>query len=328
MKLAVVIPSIREDCFRKWAAEWEEDFRETRVILVEDNPEKTFRAPSWVEHYAWQDTVREMGGDSWIIPRRADAVCSFGFLKALQGDADVIWNLNDDCYPEEAHKGAYLQRAAAAFTSVPDDSWHNTITGLYPRGYPYGIRGRMRPVVFHHGLWSNIPDLDGETQLANPDFRLPPCQSAEVVPPGKFFPMCNMNMMFRRDIAPVMYQLLMGSDQNGTPWGFDRFADIWSGLLMKKTADHLGLAVTSGTPGIRHSRASDPHRNVQLEAAGRSAHEKFWELIRDTKLTESTPAGCYPELADALDCYREPTPRAYYWHSLAAAMRVWVKWAR
>ena len=327
MKIAVVIPSIREDCFRKWAAEWEEDLRDARVILVEDNPEKTFRAPSWVEHYAWDDIDKELGPDSWIIPRRADAVCSFGFLKALQ-DADVIWNLNDDCYPEEGHRADYYQKVEAVFTSVPEDSWHNTISGIYPRGYPYGIRDKMRPVMFHHGLWSNIPDLDGETQLANPDFRLPPCGTLETVPSQKFFPMCNMNMAFRAELAPVMYQLLMGQERDGTRWGFDRFADIWSGLFMKKTVDQLGWACTSGAPGIHHSRASDPHRNVQLEAAGKIVHEGFWEYIQDVWLDGNCPAECYLELADAVDNYREPSPRAYYWRSLAAAMRVWVKWAR
>lgn len=329
MNIAVVIPTIREDCIQRWLGEWAEDLDGLRIIAVEDNPEATFSITG-AEHYSWQDIGREMGDDSWIIPRRTDGIRSFGFLKAVQGGADVIWTLDDDCYPEAERKGTYRRHLEAFFdsTPAPDDSWYNTIpgTGLFPRGYPYGIRESARPVMLHHGLWSSIPDLDGETQLANPDFRLPPCQYRDVVPSRKFFPMCIMNIAFRAEAAPVMYQLLMGQEQDGTPWGFDRFADIWAGVLMKKTIDHLGWACTSGAPSIRHSRASDPHKNVQLEAAGRIANERFWEHIQDTRLDGSTPGECYLELADAVDGCEEFSPRRDYWHSLAAAMRLWVRY--
>ena len=125
----------------------------------------------------------------------------------------------------------------------------------------------------------NIPDLDGITQLANPDLRLPPAQHVDVVPEGALFPFCIMNVAFRAEAAPLMYMLLMGQDQHGERWGFDRFDDIWGGLLVKRAADHLGWAVTSGAPSIHHSRASDPHRNAELEAAGMDAHEDFWPYI-------------------------------------------------
>jgi reversibly glycosylated polypeptide / UDP-arabinopyranose mutase len=328
MNLAVVIPSIREECMTRWMQEWQE-LKGTRIILVEDNPRATFTTSMGIEHYSWHDIDQELGSDSWIIPRRTDAICSFGFLKALQGDADVIWTLSDDCYPEEGRRGTYLHHLQAFFTSSPvaDDSWHNTIDGMYPRGYPYGVREKTREVMFHHGLWSNIPDLDGETQLANPEFRLPPCHSLEIVPSQKFFPMSNMNIMFRAELTPVMYQLLMGQDRQGHSWGFSRFADIWSGLFMKKVTDKLGWAVTSGLPSIHHSRASDPHRNVELEAPGKWVNEEFWTFVRDLSLTQDTPAGCYLEIADALERCTIETPRPYYWHSLAEAMRTWVRYA-
>jgi reversibly glycosylated polypeptide / UDP-arabinopyranose mutase len=328
MNLAVVIPSIREECMARWIQEWQE-LKGTRIILVEDNPAATFTTNMGIEHYSWHDIDQELGSDSWIIPRRADAICSFGFLKAIQGGADVIWNLNDDCYPEVGRRGTYLSRMESIFESdrYMDDSWHNTIDGMDPRGYPYSVREKTREVMFHHGLWSNIPDLDGETQLANPKFRLPSCHSLEVIPTGKFFPMCNMNMIFRAELTPVMYQLLMGQDRQGNRWGFDRFADIWSGLFMKKVADRLGYAVTSGLPSIHHSRASDPHRNLELEAPGRVAHEEFWVFMRDLGLTRDTPADCYLEMAEAVERCTIETPRPYYWRSLAAAMRIWVRYA-
>ena len=108
MTVAVVVPTIREDCALRWLDEWKDDLAGARVILVEDNPEPTF-AITGAEHYSWADFRRELGADEWIIPRRTAACRSFGYLKALQGGADIIWTLSDDCYPEEARRGRYLE---------------------------------------------------------------------------------------------------------------------------------------------------------------------------------------------------------------------------
>lgn len=327
MKLAVVIPTIREQCAIRWIGEWEE-LGDTRIILVEDNPEKTFKL-SGVEHYSWQDIDSDLGDDAWIIPRRTSACRSYGFLKALEGGADIIWTTDDDCYPEEGRKGLFLKQLEQNFsevittTDVTDGWWNTTYSaGIYPRGYPYRIR---RQVMVHHGLWSNVPDLDGITQLANPGLRLGPAEHVDVVPDGAFFPFCIMNVAFRREAAPLLYMLLMGQDLDGERWGFDRFDDIWAGLFVKRTADHLRYAVTSGAPSVHHSRASDPHRNAELEAPGMAAHEDFWEHIAAAPLTASTPGGCYAELADAVAAFPGEPPRPGYWRDLAAAMRLWAR---
>ena len=107
MTVAVVVPTIREDCALRWLDEWKDDLAGARVILVEDNPEPTF-AITGAEHYSWRDFA-ELGADEWIIPRRTSACRSFGFLKALEGGADIIWTLDDDCYPEDARRGRYLE---------------------------------------------------------------------------------------------------------------------------------------------------------------------------------------------------------------------------
>ena len=329
-RIAVVLPTNREECVRKWLREWSGDFADNvHVIIVEDNPSRSFDFGMYkVEHYAWDDFDAELGDDSWIIPRRNAAINSYGFLKARQSGADLIWNLNDDCYPEERHRGNYLKywESFLDTSTVPVDPWWNTIafTGGYPRGYPYEIRDKTRKLVLHHGLWSGIPDLDGKTQLENPNFRLPSCEFRDVVPSTKFFPMSSMNIIFRAELVPIMYQLLMGQDLDGVSWGFSRFDDIWSGLFMKKIVDHLGWACTSGAPSIYHDRASDPHRNAEAEAPGIKAHEELWPYIQDVWLEGTTPESCYLELADAIDNFHGFSPRSGYWKSLAAAMRRWV----
>jgi hypothetical protein len=322
VRIAVVVPTIREDCMQKFLAEWREELADVRLIVVEDNPEKTFDIGG-CEHYSWRDIDADLGPYSWIIPRRTSACRSYGFYRAYQGGADVIWTLDDDCYPEQWRRGHYLEMLTERFGSLPDDSWHNTLPShhkMFPRGYPYDIRGDRQSVMVHHGMWSSHPDFDGLTQKANPDFRLLSDVRVERIPTGKLFPMCVMNLAFRAEMVPAMYMLLMGCQKDGeTRWGFDRFDDIWAGLFVKRIVDHFGWAVTSGSPSIKHSKASNADTNIRLEAAGIKVHELFWRYIASVPLTADTVAGCYQQLAIAVGRFNG----ADYWTQLGVAMSTW-----
>lgn len=324
MKAAVVVPTIREECLKRWLDEWRDDLADARVIVVEDNPDRSFAVPGDVEHYCWRDIDGDLGEKAWIIPRRTSAVRSYGFWKAWQGGAEVIWTTDDDCYPEEPWRGRYLARLRAILRSqVGQGSWHDTIAGRGmppPRGFPYRLRGQHRPVMVHHGLWSNVPDFDGLTQKANPDLRLPPAHGTETIPCGQFFPFCIMNVAFRAEMLPALYMLLMGQDQQGMPWGFSRFDDIWAGLFLKRITDHLGCAITSGAPSVHHSKASKADDNIRLEAAGIAAHEDFWPYVAGIPLTGTTVLECYRELARAVAAYH---PGHQYWPRLGEAMTIW-----
>ena len=43
MRAAVVVPTIRESSILEFLAAWETEFSEHQVIVVEDNPERTFQ---------------------------------------------------------------------------------------------------------------------------------------------------------------------------------------------------------------------------------------------------------------------------------------------
>lgn len=308
---------------QRFLSEWRDDFADVRIIVVEDNPEATF-AIEGCDHYSWRDIDAELGDRAWIIPRRTSACRSYGFLKALQGGADLIWTLDDDCYPEDGLRGRYLENVCDLFAEdLPNDNWYNTLPfqyRMFPRGYPYGVRDERQPVMVHHGLWSSHPDFDGMTQKANPEFRLPSATAIDRIPTGKLFPMCVMNLAFRAEMVPAMYMLLMGCRQDGeTRWSVDRFDDIWAGLFVKRICDHFGYAVTSGWPSIRHSKASNADTNIRLEAAGVRIHEGFWRYVRDIPLTADTVAGCYWQLATAVACFSG----TQYWRHLGEAMGIW-----
>lgn len=332
----VVIASNREESMRRWLPAWRDDLRDARVILVEDSPAKTFDLDTTgygsFEHYAWDDVDRDLGGASWVIPRRTSAVKSYGFLKAK---GDVTWTLDDDCFPEDYRKGQYLYFIDRILSStVTDHEWVNTMPSgwLYPRGYPYGIREEKR-VMVHHGLWSNIPDLDGVTALEHPTFRTGEARDLDVVPYGKMFPMCGMNLAFQPEMLPAMYFMLQGHAQTNARWleklPFDRFDDIWAGLFVKKITDYLGYAVTTGYPSIVHTKESDPRTRVEKEAPGIKVHEALWRQVADTSLAGAAGAWeCYDRLAGSVELFGRVDPEhKYYWHKLARAMRTWTELA-
>ncbi len=320
-RFVIVIPTIRQESITPFMGAWEKEFKNSRVIIVEDNPEKTFELPEWVEHYSWKEIDKELGERSWIIPRRTSAIRSFGFYKAWKTKEDYILTLDDDCLPETRFtKGGYLRQIFQNLQKEwGNDSWFNTIEDLpvFPRGYPYEIRKQNQKTVIHHGLWSNIPDLDGLTQKKNPRFRTPQFSEIAKVPYGKFFPMCGMNLAFRREIIPALYFMLMGQDSNGKKWPYDRFDDIWAGIFMKKICDHLGLAVSSGGPSILHSRASNVDVNIAKEKSGMVDNEWLWKSVRDFSLKGNTVKDCYQELGVQI------ATKGGYWKKLGDAMRIW-----
>jgi len=201
--------------------------------------------------------------------------------------------------------------------------YFNTMSGrvidyhhLYPRGYPYS--GRFKEVVLCHGLWNNVPDFDGETQLKYPDVKIK-CvgTEAQTIPKGICYPMCGMNVAVKREVIPAFYFPLMGQDTGGRPWGMHRFGDIWAGLFSKKIIDHLDKAVVSGSPIIHHDRASDPNKNFDLERKAREANEILFDLIPTISLKGKTYKDCYKEIARALPQTSD------YFKNLSKAMNLW-----
>lgn len=313
MRAAIVVPTIREKLISSFLQAWKHAFSDQLVIVVEDNPERTFDVSlPGAQHYCWADIDEELGRDSWIIPRRTDCVRSYGYYKACSAGVDLIVTLDDDCYPlgdrfVERHYEKLLQPG-------DEDAWVSTGQGLLPRGMPYQARQRPFECVINHGLWSKVPDFDAVTQLLNERLCREFNPIEQVIPRGKFFPMCGMNLAFKPKIAPAMYFLLMGKD-----WPFDRFGDIWCGIFSKKICDYLGFAVRSGEPRIEHQRASNVWTNLRKEMPGYEVNEELWRAVDSVVLTKDTVRDAYKELARKLPMAGE------YWERLRRAMTIWAE---
>jgi len=245
------------------------------------------------------------------------------FLSWRHG-CEYILTLDDDCYPLDLEATTFLDTHLTAFCQ---DLWFRTISGIEPRGIPYGNRGRLQ-VLLNHGLWTGAPDLDAPRSLVESrnGTKVMLRAEREVIPPGMWFTLCAMNVCYRRDVIPAAYNLLMGLDAVG----FDRFDDIWSGLLIKRIADHLGFYITNGIPHVHHAKASDPFKNLQKEAAGLEIHEYFWRYIASAPLrTEATISDCYRTLAVWIYDFpiKEIRMKKYtaYFKRLSEAMLCWLR---
>jgi hypothetical protein len=289
------VPTAREESLAGFLEAWQDELRDATVLVVEDGPEPTFTVTGEnVHHYAWCDIDEQLGEAAWIIPRGSGCVRSFGIWLAHQMAPDMIVALDDDTRPDAGHRG-FLQAHWARLQWAVEPAWMSTLDEAKPRGMPYFSTAREGAAVLNHGLWSGVPDFDAATQLLSSRVDISGSWSDRTIPRGAYFPMCSMNIAWRTEFTPAMYFLLMGPD-----YAYDRFGDIWAGVLAKRIADHLGLAVNSGSPGILHERASNVFANLAKESRGLAVNETFWRAVDSVPLTADSVAGAYAQLAERM----------------------------
>ena len=360
-KATLVVPTIREKCIKDFFDRWSRTplLSQVDVIVVEDNPKRTFSLDGYgvTEHISWEQIDDELEERSWIIPRRSDCVRSYGYYMAWARETPYVLTLDDDCYPcneyfPEGEGASLLDEHVAAIEKK--SRWFSTLSGtIRPRGIPYFNRGKRTDIVLNHGLWTNVPDLDAPHQLvvssnafAERQVELGNCN--DVIARGSYFPMCGMNVCWKREVTVLMYHMLMGKmlsmpneflgdlyqDEDATGYErklyrlpYDRMGDIWSGIVMKKIVDELGFSVSSGTPYIRHERASDPFKNLKKEANGLETNEKFWEHVDRWKADRAmTLPNAYMSMGKHVMAFDPPdqSMKKYFMH-LGTAMVEWSK---
>ena len=246
------------DFMTAWWTQFGQHNVEVVVVYDGDEPYVDFGG----KHFSVKDI---MGKYSDVIFNKNDGIrnLGFAFVAKYLKYVDYIFTTDDDCFPVGDTIGDHL---AILQKKVPV-SWISTASE-YMRGFPYAVREEAR-VVLSHGVWNGVKDYDAPTQLTqgNKDVEF----YKGPIPKGTYFPMCIMNVMFHKDILPFMYQLPMGPKA-----GLDRFADIWSGIIVKREIDKKGLAAVSGYARVFHQRASNVFTNLKKEARGIGLNETFW----------------------------------------------------
>jgi len=259
-----------------------------------------------------------------VTPERCHAETSFGFLVAYEEEPDMIVEVDDDVFPFENHAliDAHTRNLLgnSGVTANCRGKWYNTIENLnitegmtlFPRGHPYRARVRNQDFtwrnnggkcVLNMGLWAGCPDFDALTILYNGgldgqcSIKGKGCKREKiVVGRGTYFAVCSMNTAFLPEVVPAFYQLYNNF------MGIDRFDDIWSGIFLKKIADHLGKKVCLGIPVVDHrKRPRDTFKDLRKEFEGMIMNEKLWMLVDEAEIDGTT----YSEAYNSLICELE-----------------------
>ena len=258
MKTALVVPSIRPESLKSFLTAWEPYTNRHKVELVVVKDGKTPEAND--------KSVKEiMGKNEDLIYNFNDGVRNLGFAYVAKylPEVEVIITLDDDVLPINDAIGSHLRVLSGRVAT----SWMSTGT-RYVRGVPYSVR-RESEVVLSHGVWYGAYDYDAPSSLVmgNPAMEF----YRGSIPRGVYFPMCGMNLAFKRKLLPYMYWAPMGFD------GVDRFADIWCGINAKRVIDQNNWAVVTGYARVLHEKASNVFKNLQKEAKGIEMNERYWE---------------------------------------------------
>ncbi|HPC27887.1 MAG TPA: hypothetical protein PKX17_04085 [Candidatus Methanomethylicus sp.] len=274
------------------------------------------------ERIAW---FKERFGEDYerylsVIPERAHAETSFGFLIALEQGADFVVELDDDVFISSlitGHREGLFDEGGVTVSSP--SRWYNSLDVItmnspgrfFPRGHPYSCAQRAEKYawrssggrcVVNMGHWIGNPDFDALTILYNGglDGRcgvkgLSLNREKVIVDKGTYFAVCSMNTSFVPKVIPAFYQLYMNV------MGVDRFDDIWSGIFVKRVADHLGDKVCLGKPaGTHDKRPRSVFKDLRKEMDGMILNETVWQMI-DGDLTGKTYADAYLSMTNLLE---------------------------
>lgn len=294
---ALVVPTNSADRLEEFLEAWA-PWPWDRIVIVQDAPEVDVRVPEALEAsaadrleaFCWADIDAMLRSPS-IISRQDSAIRSFGFWRAWETGAEIIFTLDDDCFP-----------AGDDFVGLHRDNlyrtpaWQSSVPGMRVRGLPYHNAGVLRNVHVSMGLWRGCPDIDSVMTLAGGQSAVSVTGTGtRVMPAAQYFPLSGMNLAFRREVACLMYFPPMG---RGQPYG--RFDDIWCGIVVQRIFRHLGYSIVCGQPLIDHRRASNPFTNLVKEAPGIVANEHVWETIDAVELNGGDPRSCMEEMGTAL----------------------------
>ena len=255
-KWAVVVPTCRPKKYEEFLKAWQPWFDHHKAELIP----------------VFDDGVWE--GIPDFIPRRTDMIRSWGFYQAWKTDCDYVLSLDDDVLPRPIFSvyEDYFQRKMPCLPYLSVGAL--STAGPEMRGFPY--EGRWREVVVQYGGWHGVADLDGQTQLQAHRVNMNSRFHSTVipVPKGCAVTCCAMNFAFKREYAPIMWQLPLHGKR------FNRFGDIWSGLIQKRVLDLLDkVMLINGRASVTHERASDPLVNAEKEAPGLEPNERLWEYL-------------------------------------------------
>jgi hypothetical protein len=152
---------------------------------------------------------------------------------------------------------------------------------VYPRGYPFRLRGRYNQpqletplpkprIGVTAGLWLKDPDIDATTWLNGAvnsgRYTGDPLQ---VLSPQTWMPINTQNTSIVRELIPAFLCIPMGwSVPGGT---IQRYGDIWGGYFLQAIMQGTEYVAAFGQPLVEHRR--NPHDYID------DLRFEFWGMV-------------------------------------------------
>ena len=278
-----------------------------RFVVVDDSEGSIEIDHPQFEVYNWGDRRRMLGPLETGYPKRNGACRDFGFYVAWRNSdpGEIVVALDDDC---EVYYADFHARVEEALSSserpvATCDGAHLNILNLYrdvpdqlfPRGFPYSSRvnyggveikgSESRDVTFCLGLWKGVFDVNAIDKITGPTYSHPDAELVDgsvIIEKGKLVSVCSMNMQFRRELIPAVYQLPMHVEVMPN-WVVDRYGDIWGGFILKTLMDLKDEAMAVGEPMIRHLKEGNYDRNIWQEHVCHLVNDEFLEFLSEVK---------------------------------------------
>ncbi|MBI5768236.1 MAG: hypothetical protein HZA93_10600 [Verrucomicrobia bacterium] len=285
------------------------------IIVVFDGENPPTGADRRLRIYGWKERKKILGRDDDFFPRRNGACRSFGFLLAWRelGENELVIALDDDC-EVGADFVEKLQRVFAT-TQRPQlrtpgvhlnalDAYTGIERPLFPRGFPYSARlnyttasavenVRVAP-RFNLGLWHQAFDVNAIDKLDRVPWSYDPARlhfESAVIAPGTLISVCSMNMHFRREVIPAVFQFPMNVRITDS-WTIDRYGDIWGGFVLKSLMDKAGDFMSVGEPLIRHHHEANISKNIKQEHFAHLVNDEFVATLSDSCAAISRGSYC------------------------------------
>lgn len=271
-RVACVVPTIRD--MKPFMKAWQPLFDKHQIEFITVYDGKNPR----VEHIEATDNYNKQGEIGvWdtrqIMGKYVDCLSNFNggirnlgfaYVAKYMPEIEYVITLDDDVRPI----GDPIQDHIDALNMKVPISWMSTASE-YMRGFPYEVREEAQ-VMLSHGVWEGVADWDAATQLVQGNH---PVEFPKMpIPKGILFPCCAMNLAFRREMLPFIYQAPQALDMR-----IGRMDDILAGITAKREIDKQGWAAVTGYARVHHERASDVYKNLELEANGYKMYEQFWQ---------------------------------------------------
>lgn len=261
--IAVVIPTIRPDSYIGFLMAWESLFEKhnVKLITVFDGDKPFVIEGTGLRWYA--DEI--MDESASCLSNYVAGIRNLGFAYVAKRcpEIEYIITLDDD----EVPIGDPIQDHIDALNMRVPISWMSTASE-YMRGFPYGVRDEAE-VVLSHGVWEGVADWDAPTQLVKGSKREVEFFKGPI-PKGIYYPMCSMNLAFKRKMLPYIYHAPKAL-------GVVRANDIFAGIVSKRVIDQKGWAAVTGYARVYHDRASNTFKNLVDESVEIGLYETFWK---------------------------------------------------